>query len=144
MTDKTQEELEEALTVLLIDFLVAHDVTVAKVQRLDDLIKTMFVYINKYYVPKGDLEDQVVSTEVGGNQVDTLMPDSAYLAQSLDDAKAAINAYTTNKIIEARIREISILADKYAAKSWGPYDPQQVLQDRLTELKALNHRKENK
>jgi len=67
MTDKTQEELEKFLDTVKIhnkDLDVCINDAVAK--------KWLTHYINKYYVPKGDLEDPSVSTEVGGNQVDKL------------------------------------------------------------------------
>jgi hypothetical protein len=80
LPDKTQEELEEILHLVgcqchaqgwndKLDGKDNFDLT--EVERLEKLaLEEVTHYINKYYVPKGDLEDPSVSTEVGGNQVD--------------------------------------------------------------------------
>jgi hypothetical protein len=66
MTDKTQEELD----FLLLRF---GNSCISQIPRDINYTKGLILaYINKYYVPKGDLEDPSVSNEDKLNQADKL------------------------------------------------------------------------
>ena len=63
------------------------------------------------------------------------------LCWDMDVLVAFINAYTTNKINEARIDEAQYISDMFPT---SPDIPQDAIIEHIAELKALNHRKENK
>jgi hypothetical protein len=65
------------------------------------------------------------------------------LCWDMDVLVAFINAYTTNKIIEELEQALSNY-ERTDFESGGSDLHQHYLRNRIAELKALNHRKENK
>ena len=72
----------------------------------------------------------------------TVASNDEWFDKRKSEAKAAINTYTTNKIIEARIDELDKLHDLFYL-FYKPGYEDSIITPRIAELKeALNHRKD--
>lgn len=82
---------------------------------------------------------------IGDGVDDCSGTDGVAQLESYKKAKAAINVYTTNKIIEARLNELDYIdPDATVTVATGGIVSEMTVRDRIAELqKALNHRKDD-